>query len=101
FTDICGSTAMTQTLGDDASTALVREHDRIVRDALAQYGGREVKHTGDGIMASFNSVASAVQASIDIQRKVQERNAAADGPFELTIGVSAGEPITDSGDLFG
>ncbi len=39
---------------------LLHEHNEIVRAALASHDGREVKHTGDGIMASFTSVASAV-----------------------------------------
>ena len=54
FTDIVGSTALTQSLGDDAAMALLRVHDDIVRDAVRALGGREVKHTGDGIMASFS-----------------------------------------------
>ena len=53
FTDICGSTAMTERLGDDGGIALLHEHDAIVRERLATHDGREVKHTGDGIMASF------------------------------------------------
>lgn len=101
FTDICGSTAMTQALGDDASTVLVREHDAVVRHALGVHEGREVKHMGDGIMASFTSVSSAVQAAIDIQSALDERNRQADTAFDLRIGISAGEPVADNDDLFG
>jgi len=46
FTDIVGSTAMTQERGDDAAQLVVRRHDAIVREALTQHSGREVKHTG-------------------------------------------------------
>ena len=53
FTDIVDSTTLTQSLGDEAAMALLGVHDTIVRDALSALGGREVKHTGDGIMASF------------------------------------------------
>ena len=56
FTDIVDSTAMTQSIGDEAAMALLSVHDTIVRDALAAFGGREVKHTGDGIMASLGEV---------------------------------------------
>jgi len=101
FTDICGSTELTQLLGDEAGTALVREHDRIVREALVAHRGREVKHTGDGIMASFTSVCAAVEAAIDVQRALVVRNDSASERLELRVGVSAGEPITDGGDLFG
>jgi hypothetical protein len=53
FTDVCGSVAQTHQLGDDGHLLLLREHDAIVRAELAANGGREVKHTGDGIMAAF------------------------------------------------
>jgi hypothetical protein len=53
FTDIVGSTEMTARLGDRMATKLIRAHDSIVRRCLGEAGGREVKHTGDGIMASF------------------------------------------------
>ncbi len=101
FTDMCGSTALTQALGDDVSTALLREHDAAVRSALAGHDGREVKHTGDGIMASFSSVSEAVQAAIEIQKAIAVRNEGADTVIELRIGISAGEPVADKEDLFG
>ena len=98
FTDVCGSTEMTQRLGDDGAMALLREHDEIVRDALKEHTGREVKHTGDGIMASFSSVASSVETAIAIQRRLTERD---DASLEVRIGISAGEPVSDNEDLFG
>jgi class 3 adenylate cyclase len=102
FTDMCGSVAQTQALGDDAHVELLRRHNEIVRAELVEHGGREVKHTGDGIMASFNSVASAVAFSVAVQRQVEAFNADADAPFHVSIGVSAGEPVTDDNDdLFG
>ncbi len=101
FTDLCDSTQQTQELGDEAFMVLLREHDEIVRAALADRGGREVKHTGDGIMASFVSASSAVESSIDIQRSLQRRNEKADLPFHVRIGISVGEPVTEAGDLFG
>ncbi|HTT87370.1 MAG TPA: nickel-binding protein [Acidimicrobiales bacterium] len=101
FTDFCGSTQMTQELGDVGFLQLLHEHDEIVRGALGSKGGREVKHTGDGIMASFSSVAAAVEAGIDIQESVCGRNGIAETPIHLRIGISVGEPVTESGDLFG
>ncbi len=52
FTDIVESTAMTHRMGDEIAMELLGVHDKIVRDALADLGGHEVKHLGDGIMAS-------------------------------------------------
>jgi class 3 adenylate cyclase len=101
FTDFCGSTQLTQELGDEGFMRILREHDAIVRRALGRRGGREVKHTGDGIMASFLSATAAVESSIDIQQSVVERNEAAERAIHVRIGISVGEPVTETGDLFG
>jgi class 3 adenylate cyclase len=102
FTDVRGSVAQTQALGDDGHLAVLREHNQIVRAALDAHGGREVKHTGDGIMASFTSVAAAVAFAVEVQEHLVERNATAEVPLHVGIGISAGEPVTDDdGDLFG
>lgn len=101
FTDICGSTELTQRLGDRAGTALVREHDAIARRAVRSHDGREVKHTGDGIMASFDAPSAAVEAAIEIQQELSHRNRNAETPIEVRVGISAGEPLIDHDDLFG
>jgi class 3 adenylate cyclase len=102
FTDICDSVAQTHALGDDGHIAIVRDHDRIVRFELAVHHGREIKHLGDGIMAAFTSVASAVAFAIGVQRAIDNRNETAAVALELSTGISAGEPVTgDSDDLFG
>jgi class 3 adenylate cyclase len=101
FTDIVGSTEMTARLGDSAALELVRAHDALVRRALDAYGGREVKHTGDGIMASFDKVANAVRAGADIQRRFAAYNAEASESLSVRIGIHAGEPVEDHNDLFG
>ncbi len=102
FTDMVGSTDMTQVKGDAAAQVIVRRHNSIVRAALNEYGGKQVKHTGDGIMASFPSPASAVEATIAIQRAVAANNARfPDQVLHLRIGINAGEPIEEEEDLFG
>jgi len=102
FTDMEGSTGLTQRLGDAQAQELVRLHNSIVRDALHGHGGAEIKHTGDGIMATFNSAARAVDCAIAIQRGCDEH--ARDhptSPFQVRIGLNAGEPVDEEGDLFG
>jgi class 3 adenylate cyclase len=100
FTDIVGST--NDALGDDAVMALLRVHDTIVRDALAASDGREVKHTGDGIMASFVSAAAAVRCATRIQRAVTQYDAEhREHPIKVRIGAAAGEPVEHQNDLFG
>ena len=95
FTDLEASTALTQRLGDEAAQEVVRSHNASVRTALGEHGGREVKHTGDGIMASFPSAVSAVSAALQIQRDL------AGGEVRVRIGLNAGEPIAENDDLFG
>jgi len=102
FTDVCGSFAQTHQLGDAGHMELLAEHNTIVRSELVTHDGREVKHTGDGIMASFTSAAGAVSFAVAVQRRMNARNADAATPFHLSIGISAGEPVTDEhDDLFG
>lgn len=102
FTDIVDSTALTQRLGDEAAMALLGVHDTIVRDALHAFGGREVKHTGDGIMASFLSTASAVRCATRIQQSLARRGpVVAEILIRVRIGAAAGEPVEDHSDLFG
>ena len=73
FTDIVGSTTMTQRLGDAAAMELVRTHDQVVRRSLDVSGGSEVKHTGDGIMASFGSVTKGIECAKTIQRELDAK----------------------------
>ncbi|MBI1213263.1 MAG: DUF4242 domain-containing protein [Alphaproteobacteria bacterium] len=102
FTDIVGSTNLTQRLGDDAAMAMVELHDDIVRRALMSLSGREIKHTGDGIMASFFSAASAVRCGIKVQNELsQHRGQKPELPLQIRIGIAAGEPIERHNDLFG
>ena len=102
FTDMVGSTDLTQARGDVAAQEIVRKHNAIVRTALTQFAGHEVKHTGDGIMASFASAANAVDATIQIQRQVATHNEKQPNlPLHLRIGLNSGEPIQEEDDLFG
>jgi class 3 adenylate cyclase len=102
FTDIRGSVAQTMELGDDGHMAVLRAHNEIVRRGLHEFSGREVKHTGDGIMAVFGSVTAAVEFAIDAQRAFAAWNAESDPTLDVGIGISAGEPVTDGNDdLFG
>jgi len=102
FTDIVGSTDAGNRLGDDAALAMVRAHNDIVRSQLAALSGREVKHTGDGIMASFVSVTRAIDCSLSIQSSLQERNLDPGvDDVHVRIGLAAGEPITEDDDLYG
>ncbi len=103
FTDMESSTALTQRLGDAKAQELVRTHNSIVRDALQAHGGNEIKHTGDGIMASFPSASGALECAVVIQRAVEAQGVGAHGraPLRVRIGLNAGEPVAEDQDLFG
>jgi class 3 adenylate cyclase len=106
FTDVEGSTSLTQRLGDAKARDVLRTHERIVRDALRTHGGSEVKSLGDGFMASFGSASRALECAIAIQRAFAEWNADVGGaqglaPLRVRIGLNAGEPIAEEEDLFG
>jgi class 3 adenylate cyclase len=100
FTDVVSSTALTQRVGDARAQELLRRHDAAVRDALGASGGTEIKHTGDGIMASFASASAAIECAIAIQRAIAAGDEGEDG-LDVRVGLNAGEPIAEGSDLFG
>jgi class 3 adenylate cyclase len=101
FTDLEASTSMTQRLGDDEAMRILRTHDAIIRSAIGASGGRAVKHTGDGIMASFVSGSAGIQCAISIQEALAKYNADSTEPIRVRIGLSAGEPVVENDELFG
>ena len=101
FTDIVESTSLTQKLGDEVAMELLHIHDAVVREALKALNGREVKHTGDGIMASFVSAAAAVRCAAQIQRELVQRAREKNHPIKVRIGAAAGEPVERNSDIFG
>ena len=101
FTDMEESTALTQRLGDARARDVMREHERIVRQALKAHGGAEVKTMGDGFMASFLSVTKALECAVSIQRAFAQHNESAQERISVRVGLNAGEPIEEEQDLFG
>src|SRR4051812_22847584 len=102
FTDLEGSTSILEKVGQSAFMVLLTEHDLIIRRALVASRGREVKHTGDGIMAAFDDVASGLECAIAIQAAFEARSVEGLTPeLRVRIGVAAGEPVDHNGDLFG
>lgn len=102
FTDIVGFTRSQQEFGDEWMKDVVHAHNEIVRGALGSYHGVEVKHTGDGIMASFSLLGNAVRAAIAMHKGIDLFNASMPGrAFHIRVGISTGEPVYMDGDLFG
>jgi class 3 adenylate cyclase len=102
FTDMEGSTSLTQRMGDAAARDVMRLHERLVREALRAHGGEEVKALGDGFMASFGSASRALECAVAIQRAIAAHNAGTgEQPIRVRVGLNAGEPIAEEADLFG
>ncbi len=101
FTDVEGSTALTQRLGDAKAREVLRQHERTVREALKTHGGSELKTMGDGFMASFSSATRALECAIAMQRAFAAHNKSAEEPILVRVGMNAGEPIAEEKDLFG
>jgi adenylate cyclase len=102
FTDMVGSTDINSKVGDLLAREITRVHNAIVRSALTRFDGREVKHTGDGIMATFQVISQAAEAAVDIQRAVASHNGRRpDLAIDLRIGINAGEPVMEENDYYG
>ena len=70
FTDIVDSTRLAATLGDEAWQSILRRHDEMVRRVVAEHGGEVVKHTGDGFFLAFGEPDRAIEALIELQRRL-------------------------------
>ena len=91
FTDIVGSTDLVGLIGDEAWSEVLRWHDRELRSAFSQHGGEEVDHTGDGFFVAFARSADAIEAAVDIQRRlVRHRKEHGFAP-SVRIGLHAAE----------
>lgn len=101
FTDVEGSTELLHRLGQAAYMEVLAEHDRLIRRALATWHGREVKHTGDGFLASFERVDDALACAVAIQQAFEGRVGGDEGAVRVRIGIAAGEPVDHDGDIFG
>lgn len=101
FTDLVGSTELMTRMGDEAFDELRAEHFARLRDAVVVHGGQNVKNTGDGILATFPSTAEALACAVTAQQVAHRQATATGWPISLRVGLSAGEVLLDSGDVFG
>ena len=102
FTDLVGSTALSSSLTQDASDELRREHFSILRQAVAESGGTEVKNLGDGLMVVFGATSAALGCTVAMQQGVDADNRSGDRTVGLRVGLSVGEVSKEEGaDYFG
>lgn len=93
FSDIVSSTALVTKLGDAAARDIFLQHDKIVRDQIIKYGGRELQNLGDGFMLSFESASEAIKCACNIQREISENL----GPIKVRMGINTGEVVRREG----
>src|SRR5213592_3043421 len=90
---------------DDSGTlaGLKAHRQELIEPKIAEYGGRIVKTTGDGLLLEFPSVVDAVRCAVDVQRGMAERNSreAPDQRIDFRIGINVGDIIIDEDDIFG
>jgi class 3 adenylate cyclase len=102
FCDMSDYAGMTERLGDQASHRVLREHHRIVREALERHGGREVSVQGDGFMVAFGGAARALRCAVDIQRGTRASLPLdGDEPIAVHIGVNTGDAMSVGDDYLG
>ena len=101
FSDIEGSTAMADRLGDKRFMEVLREHNAIIREQIKAFGGFEVKSEGDGFMVAFQSAGKALECAAAIQRVLAERNKGASEQVKVRMGLHSGEVIKEGADFFG
>jgi pimeloyl-ACP methyl ester carboxylesterase/class 3 adenylate cyclase len=85
FTDLVGSTERVASIGDQRWRTLQAEHDETVRGALAEFGGREIDHAGDGFLATFDGPGRAVRCALRIAGELERLD------LDVRAGVHTGE----------
>jgi class 3 adenylate cyclase len=101
FTDMVGSTALASSLAPDAADELRREHFSILRQAIAEAGGAEVKNLGDGLMVVFATASAALSCAVGMQQGIERDNRARGAMVGLRVGLSIGEVSREHDDYFG
>jgi class 3 adenylate cyclase/tetratricopeptide (TPR) repeat protein len=102
MTDVAGSTALRLDRGDVIADEILRIQAAIVRDQLRRHDGQERQFLGDGFLLFFPSPVAAVDCAVDIQRALEEHNAAEpERRVRIRIGIHVGEVSTGVRELYG
>jgi len=95
FSDMVSSTEMVTRLGDAAARDIFLQHDKIVRDQVNRYGGRELQNLGDGFMLSFESPSAAIKCACDMQKELAKNIPS----IKIRIGINTGEVVRREGQI--
>lgn len=100
FSDIEGSTARNEELGDRGWVKLLEKHNKLIRKQVEDHGGHVVKSQGDGYMIAFSDPAQAVRCGIRVQQVLQ-RNPERWDNIRVRMGIHVGSSVRRGDDLFG
>lgn len=101
-TDLVAFTPLLVRKGDNEALRLMRLHNAVLRECFRRHGGREIAHTGDGMMCAFRSVRRSLACAVDIQRRLAAHSAEyPDAQLQARVGLHVGEPLPEEGRLFG
>jgi class 3 adenylate cyclase len=95
FTDVEGSTQMSESIGDAEWASLISDHMAGLRTSVENHRGNLIKTLGDGAMTAFASVTDALSCALDLQNQATEL------PFDIRIGLHTGDAIHADGDYIG
>ena len=102
FTDIAGSTRLTESLGDEEWSKVLGGHRELVRSLALGRGGEVVGTQGDGLLVRFPTPAEAVLCAVDLQRDLNSTRRESGLDLRVRVGIHAGEAVQhDDGDLIG
>jgi class 3 adenylate cyclase len=101
FTDLVGSTEAVARLGEERAEELRQAHFALLREALGDHGGTEVKNLGDGLMVAFRAASDAVACAVAMQQALARQNRRGGEPLAMRVGVAVGEATEEDGDYFG
>jgi class 3 adenylate cyclase/tetratricopeptide (TPR) repeat protein len=101
FTDLVGSTSLSSTVGPTVAEELRHEHFALLREAIEETEGEEVKNVGDGLMVAFASVSGALDCAVAMQQLIERRNRASDHQLSIRVGIAHGEADRAEEDWFG
>ncbi len=101
MSDLVGSTQLASEVGPERADELRNEHFELLRHAVSEHGGEEVKNTGDGLMVAFRSASAAVACAKHMQQLFDRRNRNAESGLHIRVGIGMGEATVEDGDYFG
>lgn len=102
FSDIRGFTEFTESRGDEAAYRMLQQHNTLVQEQIALYGGHVVETLGDSFMVSFDAARTAITCAIAMQRSIERQGRDQQGPkIEIGVGIDTGEPVREADDFFG